>query len=393
MTSSLHLALLICDTPTTKVVENYGAYDKLFRVVFDKARPADVDITWSDFDVVTRQEHPSIGDIQAKKYDGIVITGSARGAYEDEEWIHKLIDFVKQVREQAPQTRMVGICFGHQIIAIASGGACKPNPSGWEFGYTDTELTPLGRRYFNTSKSQMAIQEVHKDYVPELPPNFKCLATTAPHTPVQAMVSDDNRVISVQGHPEFPAEVVELLLEKRLEAGILKQDFVQESLKKLYTKPIDDLWIVQHFISFLLGKVPAIQDEEASNPDPKQTPAATLSTSHIRLTTAAGEVVYDPSAEQIFDYLSELNMRFSYLVVERLDEANDQYYMLVNLNDDDSCLLEYKFGSADAHFQTTITGPFAFCGHQNVAMVVTAWATGKDELWKNTIPWNKVVLD
>jgi GMP synthase-like glutamine amidotransferase len=132
MTSSLHLALLICDTPAPKVVENYGAYDKLFRIVFDRARPADVDITWSDFDVVTRQEYPSLDDIQAKKFDGIVITGSARGAYEDEEWIHKLIDFVKQVREKAPETRIVGICFGHQIIAIASGGACKSNPSGWE---------------------------------------------------------------------------------------------------------------------------------------------------------------------------------------------------------------------------------------------------------------------
>jgi hypothetical protein len=84
------------------------------------------------------------------------------------------------------------------------------------------------------------------------------------------MVSDDNRVISIQGHPEFPAEVVELLLERRLQAGILKQDFVQESLKKLYTKPIDDLWIVQHFVNFLLGKVPAVQDGEASeNSDPK----------------------------------------------------------------------------------------------------------------------------
>jgi GMP synthase-like glutamine amidotransferase len=132
MTVSLHLALLICDTPAPKVVEKYGAYDKLFRTVFEKARPADVEIAWSDFDVVTRQEYPPIEDFKTKKYNGIVITGSARGAYEDEEWIHKLIDYVKQVREKAPETRIVGICFGHQIIAIASGGACVPNPSGWE---------------------------------------------------------------------------------------------------------------------------------------------------------------------------------------------------------------------------------------------------------------------
>lgn len=132
MTHSLNLALLICDTPAPKVVDNYGAYDILFRKVFDRARPANVDISWSDFDVVTRQEYPDLEDIQANKYDGIVITGSARGAYEDEPWIHKLIAFVKQVRETAPETRIVGICFGHQIIAIASGSSCKPNPSGWE---------------------------------------------------------------------------------------------------------------------------------------------------------------------------------------------------------------------------------------------------------------------
>jgi GMP synthase-like glutamine amidotransferase len=132
MSTSLNLALFICDTPAPKVVENYGAYDKLFRIVFDRARPANVELSWTDFDVVTRQEYPSLQDILAKKYDGIVITGSARGAYEDEEWIHKLIEYVKQVRDKAPETRIVGICFGHQIIAIASGSTCKPNPSGWE---------------------------------------------------------------------------------------------------------------------------------------------------------------------------------------------------------------------------------------------------------------------
>jgi hypothetical protein len=102
-------------------------------------------------------------------------------------------------------------------------------------------------------------------------------------------------------------------------------------------------------------------------------------------------VVYDPSAELIFNFLSELNMRFSYLVVERLDAPNDQYYMQVNLNEDDSCLLEYRLGCADAHFQTTITGPFAFRGHQHIARVVTAWITGQDELWKNGLPWSKLV--
>lgn len=121
-------------------------------------------------------------------------------------------------------------------------------------------MTPEGQRYFNTDKAQMAIQEVHKDHVPTVPDDFICLASTAPHTPVQLMVSKDNRVISVQGHPEFPAEVVGILLNVRLGKGILEKDFVQDALGKLYTNPIDDIWLVGHFIDFLLGKIPTPQD-------------------------------------------------------------------------------------------------------------------------------------
>lgn len=104
-------------------------------------------------------------------------------------------------------------------------------------------------------------------------------------------------------------------------------------------------------------------------------------------------MIYDPSAEQIFDFLSELNMTFSYLIIERLDARNDQYYMQVNLNEDDSCLLEYRSGCADAHFQTTITGPFAYRNHKQLASVMTAWVTGQYEAWKNGLPWSKLVLD
>ncbi|KAJ2958415.1 hypothetical protein NQZ79_g5974 [Umbelopsis isabellina] len=260
MTTKLNLALLICDTPAPQVVQNFGAYNKLFPVVFDKACPDNVELSWNAFDVVARQEYPSLEDIQDKKYDGIVITGSVRSAYEDEEWIHKLIQFVKDIRSKAPETRIVGICFGHQIIAMACGGTCVSNPKGWEFGYTATKLTSEGQRYFNTDKAQMAIQEVHKDHVPTVPDDFICLASTAPHTPVQLMVSKDNRVISVQGHPEFPAEVVGILLNVRLGKGILEKDFVQDALGKLYTNPIDDIWLVGHFIDFLLGKIPTPQD-------------------------------------------------------------------------------------------------------------------------------------
>ena len=52
--------------------------------------------------------------------DGWLITGSRHGAYEDHPWIPPLEEFIRDA--YAAQVPLVGICFGHQIIAQAMGG-------------------------------------------------------------------------------------------------------------------------------------------------------------------------------------------------------------------------------------------------------------------------------
>jgi hypothetical protein len=51
-----------------------------------------------------------------------------------------------------PQVRLIGICFGHQIIASALGGECVPNDGTWEIGVTDVILTPTGKQVFGEDK-------------------------------------------------------------------------------------------------------------------------------------------------------------------------------------------------------------------------------------------------
>lgn len=136
MAQRLHLALLVCDTPKPEVLEKYGDYPHMFKEIFAKASQGkNVEITWDSFDVVRKQEYPDLRDLADNKtYQGIVITGSAASAYTDEPWILKLLEYTRMLRVEPyrSQVRLVGICFGHQIIARACGGECEKNPNGWE---------------------------------------------------------------------------------------------------------------------------------------------------------------------------------------------------------------------------------------------------------------------
>ncbi|KAI8337426.1 class I glutamine amidotransferase-like protein [Chlamydoabsidia padenii] len=228
--TNLHLALLVCDTPRPQVLEKYGDYPQMFSKVFNKAFGETGSLTWEFFDVVNKQEYPT----DTSRFDGLVLTGSSASAYEDVPWIVKLVDFVRQQLNAPVKKKLVGICFGHQIIARAAGGKCAKNPNGWE-----------------------RLNQVHQDHVTELPPGFQSLATSAPHTPIHAMVSNDNQCITIQGHPEFNRDTVRILINLRADAGVISRDLAEKELAKLeHAGPdMEDTWLVAHFLDFIQGKL------------------------------------------------------------------------------------------------------------------------------------------
>lgn len=84
------------------------------------------------------------------------------------------------------------------------------------------------------------------------------MATTAPHTPFHALVSDDNQCITIQGHPEFLRGFVKILLTIRRDAGIVPKHYANEQLERLDTVPDnrdDSLWFVGRVIDFILGNL------------------------------------------------------------------------------------------------------------------------------------------
>ncbi|KAI9307279.1 class I glutamine amidotransferase-like protein, partial [Cunninghamella echinulata] len=214
----LHIAILVCHTPTTKILKNEGDFATMIQKAFNNgatnliSSSSPLELSFDIFDVVHKREYPNDQDILAGRYNGIIISGSTDAAYENEPWILELIEFIQSIQDYSYDSSsklmrhfkvpLIGICFGHQIIARACGGIVEQNPNGWEFGPIQIQLTDEARSFFQTDRKTMCINEFHQDHVSSLPAGFVCLASSLPHTPIQSMLSLDGKCITLQGHPE-----------------------------------------------------------------------------------------------------------------------------------------------------------------------------------------------
>ena len=133
--------------------------------------------------------------------DGWLITGSRHGAYEDHPWIPPLEDFIRAAF--AAHVPVVGICFGHQIIAQAMGGRVEKYAGGWSVGPTD----------YDFSGQTMTLNAWHQDQVTVAPPGAKVIASN--DFCANAALLYDDRALTVQAHPEFQPAFVDGLMKTR----------------------------------------------------------------------------------------------------------------------------------------------------------------------------------
>lgn len=146
---------------------------------------------------VENMEFP--GDVH--ECDGWLITGSRHGAYEDHPFIRPLEDFIR--RAYAARVPMVGICFGHQIIAQAMGGRVEKFGGGWTVGPTE----------YDFQGEKLTLNAWHQDQVVEKPASARLIASS--DFCENAAFLYDDRAFTVQPHPEFPDAFVKGLMETR----------------------------------------------------------------------------------------------------------------------------------------------------------------------------------
>lgn len=146
--------------------------------------------------------------------DAWLVTGSRHGVYDGLPWIEPLKVFLRACI--ATGVPIVGICFGHQILAEALGGRVEKSDRGWGLGVQTYEIVDR-QPWMEDLPERFAVSAVHQDQVVALPPGATVLARSA-HCPYAALAYGDPAhpdALTLQPHPEFAAPFVDDLIALR----------------------------------------------------------------------------------------------------------------------------------------------------------------------------------
>jgi GMP synthase-like glutamine amidotransferase len=192
----MKLAILETGRPPGQLAQQFGDYPAMFRAMVGSGFEVD------SFDV-TADEFPQTG-----AYQGYLVTGSPAGVYDALPWIPRLMAFIQSAKD----CRMVGVCFGHQVMAEALGGRVERSDKGWGAGLHRYNIV-RGQPWMDETDS-IAIPASHQDQVVAQPPNTEVVAQST-FTPLAALVWTDRSAISFQFHPEFAPDYAKALIEHR----------------------------------------------------------------------------------------------------------------------------------------------------------------------------------
>jgi GMP synthase - Glutamine amidotransferase domain len=141
-------------------------------------------------------------------HGGYLITGSPAGVYEPQPWIAPLQEFIRS----AGQAKMVGICFGHQVMAQALGGHVVKSDKGWGAGLHTYDV--VRREPWMDEPRTITAPASHQDQVVIQPPHTEVVAQSD-FTPFAALAWTDRPAISFQFHPEFSPAFAKALIQER----------------------------------------------------------------------------------------------------------------------------------------------------------------------------------
>jgi GMP synthase-like glutamine amidotransferase len=215
----------------------FGDYPTMFRALLTNAA-GDDPIEFRDYDV-QRGEIPATID----ECDAYLITGSRESVYDDLPWLPRLEEFVRDL--DAERHPLVGICFGHQLIAQALGGETRKASQGWGVGVQRSSVLAPDR-WMQPFKPEIKLLASHQDQVVELPARAKRFAGSA-FCP-NAGFTIGEHIVTFQGHPEFVKGYSRALLEAR--RATLGDDVYARGVESL-DEPVDSSLVARWILNFV----------------------------------------------------------------------------------------------------------------------------------------------
>jgi GMP synthase-like glutamine amidotransferase len=214
--------------------ERFGPYHLMFERLF-----AGEGFT---FEAVRLDEGETLPEPDA--IEAALIMGSYAGVYDTHhQWMAPLRDFVRGAH--AARTPLVGICFGHQIIADALGGDVRKSDKGWGMGRHRYAVT-AARPPFG-ALTEIAIACSHQDQVIAPPAGAETILASE-FTPHAGLAYDNGAILTMQPHPEFTDEYARALAELR--RGRAPDETVDGAVAS-FAQPSHSREIAGHLAAFL----------------------------------------------------------------------------------------------------------------------------------------------
>lgn len=213
----MKIGILAAGRPPSSLVPQFGDYPSMFRALL-----AEGGHQWTTYDVQAGDYPQTLQACEA-----YIVTGSSSGVYDSDPWIDDLRRFLQAARGRAP---LVGVCFGHQIMADAFGGTVIKSPKGWGIGL-HRHAVRQGAAWMDDA-IDYALAASHQDQV-VAPPAGAAVVAGSDFCPFGMLDYVGERAMSLQLHPEFaPAYAGALIAGRRgVRFPEVEADAAIESLK------------------------------------------------------------------------------------------------------------------------------------------------------------------
>lgn len=255
------------------LLDDYVNEDKLDfadlgeNLIRNSLKEAELEIKFEKFNYIKNLELPEDPNL----FDLIYLTGSRNDSYLNNEFNLKLIEFLNNILDNSNNNKykckILGICFGHQIICRSLGFTVKPNDLGWELGNTEIKIDNCNELNLNSNLnfSSLVISEMHRDIA--VVEDKKLLGKLQNEgikifgdteiCKIQGLYKFD-KLLTFQGHPEFNSSLTLNMAKDKFNKNLISEEVLKDCIYRFENLKEDGNDIngslkLQHWIKLFLG--------------------------------------------------------------------------------------------------------------------------------------------